>query len=149
VAEPLSDETLLAKLQNIDVNFQGVRQYYTDTPNPIAVATIKKERRIPELFEELATLHNHCKILIIVDEGNDLDNPYMLVWRVTNNIDAKRDVVTEPFIMVDATNKDPELGEIEREWPPDVVCDAKVLEDLRKRGVLDIDEEFIRKYGLV
>ena len=149
VAEPLSDEALLAKLQNIDANFQGVRQYYTDTPNPIAVATIKKERRIPELFEELATLQNHCKILIILDEGNDLDNPYMLVWRVTNNIDAKRDVVTKPFIMVDATNKDPNLGEIEREWPPDVVCDAKVLEDLRKRGVLDIDEEFIRKYGLV
>ncbi len=149
VAEPLEDAALLSKLQAIDSSFYDVRQYYTDTPNPIAIATIKKRRRIPELFNALTALQKHCKILIIVDEGNDLDNPYMLVWRITNNIDAKRDVITEPFIIVDATNKNPGLGEIEREWPPDVVCDAKVIEDLRKRGVLDIDEEFIRKYGLM
>jgi len=85
----------------------------------------------------------------VVNDFDDLDNPYMLIWRVTNNIDAKRDVRTEPFIMIDGTNKDPRIDNFPREWPPDVVCDPEVIEALRQRGLLDLDDEFLKRFGIV
>ena len=68
---------------------------------------------------------------------------------MTNTIDAKRDVRLEPFIMVDGTDKNPKIDKNVREWPPEVVCDEKTLKDLMRRGVLDIDEEFIKRFGLL
>ena len=52
-----------------------------------------------------------------------------LVWRVVNNIDASRDVVLEPFIAVDATNKG-DVDGFEREWPGDTFCTKEVLDTL-------------------
>ncbi|BCD60434.1 MULTISPECIES: menaquinone biosynthesis decarboxylase [unclassified Nitratiruptor] len=149
VEELLSDKELLEKLQSIDGNFLDVKQYMTNTKNPLAIAVYKKEKSLQTLFEKLGALQQHCKVLIVVNDCDDLDNPYMLVWRVVNNIDAQRDVVLEPFIIVDGTNKDPKIDTFDREWPPDVVCDKEVIKSLRERGILDIDEEFIKKYGIV
>jgi 4-hydroxy-3-polyprenylbenzoate decarboxylase len=71
----------------------------------------------------------------------------MLVWRVANNIDAKRDIRLAPFIMVDATDKT-EADGFTREWPGDVVCDAEVLKDLRRRGIVRFDEAFAERFML-
>lgn len=93
-------------------------------------------------------MSSHIKILVVVDEDcNDIENPYMLIWRVTNNIDAGRDLRIDPFIMIDATNKN-ELDGYTREWPPDVLCDKGVLNSLKQKGLIDIDEEFEKKFYL-
>ncbi len=149
VEKPLSDKKLLKKMKELDATVTGVRQFFTETPNPICVATINKQRSAQETIADLVPLKKSIKILIIVDETrNDLDNPYLLLWRVVNNIDAGRDVLLEPFIAVDATNKDTRDG-YEREWPGDTLCTPSVLERLQEKGVIDIDEAFIRKWGLV
>jgi len=94
-------------------------------------------------------LKEHIKVLIIVDkENNDINDVYMLVWRVVNNIDASRDVVLKPFIVVDATNKG-EVDGFTREWPGDTFCTKEVLDMLQEKGLIDIDEAFIRKFGLL
>ena len=72
----------------------------------------------------------------------------MLVWRVVNNIDASRDVLLEPFIAVDATNKG-DVDGFKREWPGDTFCTKSVLDDLQEKGLIDIDEVFIKKFGLL
>ena len=72
----------------------------------------------------------------------------MLLWRVVNNIDALRDVILEPFIAIDGTNKS-EIDGFNREWPDDTHCTKEVLDDLQKRGLIDIDEKFIREFGLL
>jgi 4-hydroxy-3-polyprenylbenzoate decarboxylase len=101
------------------------------------------------LIKKLKVLKEHIKLLIIVDKiNNDIEDPYMLVWRVVNNIDASRDVVLEPFIAVDATNKG-ELDGFEREWPGDTFCTKEVLDMLQEKGLIDIDEQFIKKFGLL
>jgi len=147
--EILKDNELLEKFKEIDENVKELKQYKLETKNPVVVITYDKKRCVKELFGELDELKKYIKILVVVDEkGNSLDNPYMLIWRVVNNIDAKRDILLEPFIMVDATNKN-ELDGFAREWPEDVVCDKEVIEDLKKRGVLDIDEEFIKRFGII
>ncbi len=150
VEELLSDEELLKKLRAIEPNIVAIRQYEKEAKNPIAVVALQKSYPVPKLFARLAPLAKHIKVLIVVDsEGNDIANPYMLLWRVVNNIDAKRDVLLRPFIMVDATNKDPNIDDFDRQWPPDTVCSREVIEELRKRGLIDVNEEFLRKFQIV
>jgi 4-hydroxy-3-polyprenylbenzoate decarboxylase len=145
----LSDAEMLAMIRKINPNVTALRQYFTQTQNPVTIVTVNKQRSQQYLISELAVLKPYIKVLIIVDEdGNDLDNPYMLIWRVVNNIDAGRDVVLEPFIAVDASNKDTRDG-YDREWPGDTLCSRDVLDRLQAKGVIDIDEAFIEKWGLL
>lgn len=146
----LSDEKLLEEMQKITDEVKQLKQYYTHTKNPITVIAVDKKRSQKELFEALKPLYKNIKILIIVDDANqnDVNNPYMLVWRVTNNIDSNRDLYIEDnTICLDGTNKN-HHDNFKRRWPDDVNCSREVLEDLRQRGILDISDEFIKKYQL-
>jgi 4-hydroxy-3-polyprenylbenzoate decarboxylase len=146
----LSDEELLIRTRKICKDIKGLKQYYTDTKNPIVIVTVEKSRSQKYLFEELKPLFNHIKILVIVDEkNNDLENTYMLVWRVVNNIDSNRDIFIDGnTIGVDATNKN-KFDNFQRRWPDDVVCTKSVIDDLRKRDLIDCDDNFIKKWGIL
>jgi 4-hydroxy-3-polyprenylbenzoate decarboxylase len=145
----LSDEVLLKKIKNITDEIKDLKQYKTDTKNPITIIKVNKKRNMRYLYKDLELLSNNISILIFIDDKkNNLNNPYMLVWRVVNNIDAKRDIYLDNKIIgIDATNKNM-LDNFNREWPDDVECNIKVLEDLRERGIIDIDDEFIQKFYL-
>ncbi len=145
----LSDGELLELAQKQNENIKGLKQYMTETKNPICVISVEKKRSQKYLISSLHKLSAYIKVLVVVDEkGNDLSNPYMLIWRVVNNIDATRDITLEPFIALDATNKNEKDG-YEREWPGDTLCSAEVLDSLRVRGIIDIDDRFIKKWGLL
>ena len=149
VSEPLADQELLTLMQEIDSDIHNLKQYMTDTKNPITIVAVDKNISQLEVIKSLEPLAPHIKILVIVDEqNNDLENPYMLIWRVANNIDASRDIVTTPFIAIDATNKN-SLDGYTREWPGDTLCDKKTLESLSQKGLIDIDDAFIKKFGLL
>jgi 4-hydroxy-3-polyprenylbenzoate decarboxylase len=149
VRAPLADAELLSKMQALVPEITGVRQYFTHTRTPICVATIDKTQSVQTILPTLESLAEHIKLLVLVDaEGNDLDNPYMLIWRVVNNIDAGRDVGLHPFITVDGTNKGTVDG-YEREWPGDTLCTPAVIESLQERGLIDVDEVFLQKWGIV
>jgi len=149
VKELLSDSELLMKIQDIEPNVVELKQYFTQTKNPICVITVNKEKSQLKLIKKLKVLKEHIKLLIIVDkENNDINDLYMLVWRVVNNIDASRDVILKPFIAVDATNKG-EVDGFKREWPGDTFCTKEVLDMLQEKGLIDIDEAFIKKFGLL
>ena len=148
--EILDDKILLEKIQNISIDVKDLKQYYTDTKSPIVVITVEKNRSQKYLIDELKPLFNHIKILAIVDEkNNELDNPYMLVWRVVNNIDSNRDIYIDGHtVCIDATNKNSH-DNFQRRWPDDVVCTTSVVEDLRKRNIIDVDDSFIKYWGLI
>jgi len=67
---------------------------------------------------------------------------------VVNNIDAQRDITLSPFIVVDGTNKS-EVDGFNREWPGDTFCTKETLDSLQERGLIDIDDAFIKKFGLL
>jgi 4-hydroxy-3-polyprenylbenzoate decarboxylase len=149
VEELLSDAVLLSKMQIIDNNILEVKQYMTQTKNPLCLISVDKQTSMKMLNVKLRTLEKHIKLLVIVDKANnDLNNPYMMVWRVVNNIDAQRDVTLIPYITIDATNKNAYDG-FKREWPGDTFCTKSVLDSLQEKGLIDIDESFVRKFGLL
>ena len=147
--EVIGDEALLHKARAIDGNIVALKQYVTDSANPITVIQYEKQRPARELFDALKPLAAYIAVCVFVDtRQNDVNNPYMLVWRVTNNIDAQRDIWLEEMIGVDGTNKDAMDG-FAREWPGDVLCDKSVFEALRARGLIDLEDQAVRNYQLI
>lgn len=88
-----------------------------------------------------------AKLIIVVDEGVDVQDVSEVMWRVFNNIDARRDVMlvegpldaldhSSPLphlgtkMGIDATRKWPSEGHL-REWPGDIIMndDIKKLVD--------------------
>ena len=146
----LTDSELLQRLQKITPEIKQLKQYYTHTKNPVTVIAVDKKRSQKHLFETLKPLYDHIKILIIVDDANqnDVNNPYMLLWRVVNNIDSNRDIyINGHTIGVDGTNKN-EMDNFLRRWPDDVDCTPSVLQSLRDRKIIDVSDELIKQYQL-
>jgi 4-hydroxy-3-polyprenylbenzoate decarboxylase len=119
------------------------------TANPITVISVKKTGSLKNRFTTLEALKLFLRIVIFVDETkNDIHNPYMLVWRVTNNMDAARDIYrSESIVAIDGTMKT-EMDGFEREWPGDVECTPSVVEYLKSLGLWDLDQKLEKKYQL-
>jgi len=147
--EVLKDDELLSVLKECDTDIIGLRQHMRRTRNPISVIAVKKTKPMKEVFENIKHLGDHLRIVVFVDEEkNDLDNAYMLVWRVVNNIDAQRDFfIHEDMMGVDGTNKS-DIDGFEREWPGDVECSVTVLESLHQRGLVNLEDPLFNKFQL-
>jgi 4-hydroxy-3-polyprenylbenzoate decarboxylase len=146
----ISDEELLRKSQNLAKEIISLKQYKNYTKTPITVIKIDKIRKVKELYKDLKPLKEHTKLLIFIDsQKNSLSNPYMILWRVLNNIDAKRDIfLQKEYIGVDGTNKG-DIDEFKRCWPDDTNCSEDVINSLQKRGLIDVDERFLDKFRIV
>ncbi len=146
----LSDSELLKKMQQLSDEVKTLKQYFTNTKNPVTVITVDKKRSQKYLIEDLKPIFEHIKVLVIVDAANqnDVENAYMLIWRVVNNIDSNRDIYIENnTISIDATNKN-SYDNFKRRWPDDVDCSKEVLQSLKQRGIIDISLEFEKKFQL-
>lgn len=141
------DEQIYDRISSFIQGDFSLKQYFTNTPSPICVIALEKKASIKEMLENFKAISEYIKILFIVDkEQNEVDNPYMLVWRVVNNIDAKRDIfLTKDFVVVDATNKS-EIDGYTREWPNDVTCNPKVISELIDKKIIHVKKEFLKHY---
>ncbi len=148
--EIISDEELFSKIVEIEPTIREIKQYKTYTKTPITVISIDKKERVEQVYKRLEHIKTYTKLLIFVDyEKNDLNNPYMLIWRVVNNIDAKRDIfLQKEYIGIDATNKG-DIEDFPRLWPDDTDCDREILDSLRSRNLIDINENFLNKFYLI
>lgn len=145
----LDDGELLEKVKALVPDVVSLEQYMRGTKNPITVISLDKKKSAQNYFEALSSLNKNIRILVFVDaKKNDITNPYMLVWRVTNNIDAMRDIYqSELMVGIDGTNKN-SLDSYYREWPDDVDCTQSVVSSLKERGIWDLDDKIYSKFQL-
>ncbi len=146
----LDDNALLALLQDKMQNIILLKQYYPHTRNPICVISVeKKDKSIIESAKNLLGFEEYLRIVVFVEHtSNDLNNPYMLLWRVVNNIDAQRDILTSKHcFFIDATNKGV-MDKHFREWPAETNCSMEVIENLKKKGFLKDFEKLNQKFHL-
>jgi 4-hydroxy-3-polyprenylbenzoate decarboxylase len=145
----LGDEELLKKVKEVVPDAVNLHQFMRRTKNPITVISVNKTQNAKEYFDALVVLSTHIRIVVFVDEAkNDIFNPYMLIWRVTNNMDALRDVyVSGLMVGIDGTNKNM-LDGFTREWPDDVDCTPSVVESLKSKGVWDLSDKEYEKFQL-
>ena len=147
--ESIDSPVLLEQLQAIIPEITGATQYMRHTANPITVISVAKNRSLKSVIPALESLSAYLRIVIFVDKAkNDIHNPYMLLWRVTNNMDAARDVYrSESIVTIDGTMKTAVDG-FEREWPGDVECTPSVVERLKSLSLWDLDPKLEKKYHL-
>lgn len=145
----LGDEELFDRVKELIPDAVHLHQYMRRTKNPITVISVNKTKTVKEYFDALVTLSTNIRIVVFVDEAkNDVFNPYMLIWRVTNNMDALRDIfVSGLMVGVDGTNKNI-LDGFSRRWPDDVDCTPSVVESLKQKGIWDLDDKLYTKYQL-
>ena len=144
----IEDAKLLETIKILDSSVVDLKQYYTNTANPICVIQYNKTKPAKEIFDKIKSLKEHLRIVVFVDTNqNDVNNPYMLIWRVTNNIDASRDIFIDEIVGIDGTNKG-KIDGFTREWPDDVNCDKETIESLRKKGLIEISDEEIEFYQI-
>lgn len=145
----LGDEELFARVKEIVPDAVALHQFMRRTKNPITVISVNKTKNAKNYFDALVTLSMHIRVVVFVDEAkNDIFNPYMLIWRVTNNIDAMRDIfISGLMVGIDATNKNL-LDGFSREWPDDVECTESVVDALKQKGVWDLNDKMYEKFQL-
>jgi 4-hydroxy-3-polyprenylbenzoate decarboxylase len=145
----LDDAELLERVKELIPDVTDLHQFMPETNNPVTVISINKTKNVREYFNALLELSPHLRIVVFVDVmKNDIRNPYMLIWRVTNNIDAQRDIYTSGLMVgIDGTNKSAIDG-FTRRWPDDVECTQSVIETLKEKSLWDIDEILEKKYQL-
>ncbi|EAI3659222.1 menaquinone biosynthesis decarboxylase, partial [Campylobacter jejuni] len=131
--EILEDEKLL-ELFKTKVELLNLKQFYKESKSPIVCILLDKKEKIEQSFDKLLEFKKHFRILVFLDVENKLENSYMLVWRVVNNIDAKRDIfIKEERLGVDASAKGEAEGYL-RAWPKQTDCTKSVIEDLILRN---------------
>ncbi|MCX6061221.1 MAG: menaquinone biosynthesis decarboxylase [Campylobacterales bacterium] len=140
---------LLERIRPLLPEVCEVTQYMRHTANPITVMSVKKNRSLATTAKMLTSLEPFLRIVVVVDaENNDINNPYMLLWRVANNIDAGRDIcVSGSIVSVDGSTKSLMDG-FEREWPGDVLCTPGVVDKLKSLSLWDLDTKREQKYQL-
>ncbi|MBW6488702.1 menaquinone biosynthesis decarboxylase [Sulfurimonas sp.] len=145
----LGDEELLARVKEVMPDALNLHQYMRRTKNPITVISVNKTKNAKQYFDALVELSMHIRIVVFVDaQKNDIFNSYMLIWRVTNNIDAQRDIfISGLMVGVDGTNKNM-LDGFERRWPDDVDCTQSVIDSLKSKGIWDLNEKVHEKFQL-
>lgn len=145
----LSDEELFTRVKELIPEATNLHQFMRRTANPITVISLNKKRNVKSYFDVLTDLSAYIRIVVFIDEvKNDVYNPYMLIWRVTNNIDAQRDIfISSLTVGVDATTKNA-LDNFDREWPDDVECSTEIVDRLKAKGVWDLNNDLYKKYQL-
>ncbi|OEX36473.1 menaquinone biosynthesis decarboxylase [Campylobacter jejuni] len=146
--EILEDEKLL-ELFKTKVELLNLKQFYKESKSPIVCILLDKKEKIEQSFDKLLEFKKHFRILVFLDSNNKLENPYMLVWRVVNNIDAKRDIfIKADRVGVDASAKGLVEG-YERVWPKQTDCTKSVIEDLILRNILENNSELFSKFEIL
>jgi len=147
--ESLESAVLLPKIQALIPEVVSIAQYMRHTANPVTIVSVNKNKKIKECFDRLAELDSYLRIVVFVDDAtNDIYNPYMLLWRVTNNMDAGRDVfVRNATVGIDGTTKN-SIDGYDRQWPDDVECTPSVVQHLKDLALWDLDEKSVIKYHL-
>ena len=145
----LGDDELFSRVKELIPDAMNLHQFMRRTKNPITVISVKKTKNAKSYFDALIELSMHIRIVVFVDEAkNDIFNPYMLIWRVTNNMDAIRDVyISGLMVGIDGTNKNL-LDGFSREWPDDVECTQSVVDALKQKGVWDLSDKMYEKFQL-
>lgn len=145
--EILEDEKLL-ELFKTKVELLNLKQFYKESKSPIVCILLDKKEKIEQSFNKLLEFKKHFRILVFLDTENKLENPYMLVWRVVNNIDAKRDIfIKEERLGVDASTKGEAEGYL-RTWPKQTDCTKSVIEDLILRNILENNPDLFNKFEI-
>ncbi len=146
---PLPASTLIHQaLQEISPLLAAFHVPRLKVRNPLLLVNFQKDgSHTGRNVAEKLLSHDALKpfsIAILYDAAIDLADASLVLWKVFNNVDPKRDVIRQAGRMViDATRKGPE-DDHHRPWPDDIVMDFAIVERVASRAEELGIQEFVR-----
>ena len=118
----------------LGVDATHIKEKSGNFANEFHILTVHKEKpgqgRLA--LEDYLSSNPH-KFVFAVDDDVDPQDLSTVMWKVFNNIDAKRDLIKiENKIGIDATKKWKEEG-LTRDWPNDIVMTKEIKDKVSKR----------------
>lgn len=137
-----SNQALYGTRLGVDATAAKGRESQSGVSDTYKVIALKKER--PGQGRQALEAHmngDRDKFTIAVDEGVNPQDLSTVMWKVFNNVDAKRDIVViGSQIGIDATKKVREEG-LTRDWPDDIVMTDEIVQRVTERwGEYGIDQ---------
>ena len=136
---PMPSPTLIEQaLREISPLLAGFHVPLTEVKNRLLLVNFQKDGHHPgrNLAEKLLG-HDVLKafsLFILYDVSIALRDSSLVLWKVFNNVDPKRDIIrNDRRIVIDATRKGPE-DEHHRPWPDDIVMDPAIVERVELRA---------------
>jgi len=129
-----SNEAMYGSRLGIDATNNTKRDAENNIKVTYKILFINKEKpwQGKEAIEEFIKTNDN-KFVIAVDYGIDPNDMSTIMWKVFNNIDAKRDIVIiENKFGVDATTKLREEG-LTRDWPKDIEMSGDIKQYVNER----------------
>ena len=142
-----ADEVIEKSLKNTSGLLSAFHTPQLDVRNRLLLLTFAKDGRTPgrTLSERLLRKRalKTFSILVLLDSGIDLRDYSLVLWKVFNNVDPKRDILRCGGRMaIDATRKSVEDGHT-RPWPADIEMAPEVARSVRERAKELGIEEFL------
>ncbi|MFT4145293.1 MAG: menaquinone biosynthesis decarboxylase [Mobilitalea sp.] len=135
-----SNEALYGYRLGVDATSKNTLQKENTVTNTYHIMSICKERpgQGKEVLSDYMDTHSDKFVIAVDEEVNPLDLSTVM-WKVFNNIDAKRDLlILDGKIGIDATKKWREEG-ITRDWPNDIEMSQEIKQQVNERW---------RQYGI-
>jgi 4-hydroxy-3-polyprenylbenzoate decarboxylase len=129
-----SNQALYGSRLGVDATNSSAGEEKSDVTNTYHILLIHKEKP----WQGRTTLEEYMKcnpdkFTIAVDDDIQPNDLSTIMWKVFNNIDAKRDlVILEQKIGIDATKKWREEG-LTRDWPNDIIMAEKIKHQVDER----------------
>ncbi len=139
------NEQIAAALQSVAESLLGFHMPAFTTRHRLLLMNLRKDGRLSggALAHGLLA-HPHLAaftILVLYDAHIDLRDNSLVLWKVFNNVDPKRDIIrVHGRMLIDATKKGQEDGH-QRPWPEDIVMSPEIVERVQQRaGELGIED---------
>ncbi len=143
-----SPETIASSVREVSDNLVAFFDPDLKVRNRMLILNLRKDgkitgRKLASPVLEHPGLTGYS-IFLLYDEGIDLRDSSLTLWKLFNNVDPKRDIIRSGGrVVIDATRKGPEDGHL-RPWPDDIVMDPEIVERVKRRAAELGIEEFIQ-----
>ena len=114
----------IRNIKALDDYIIEIRTIFGDISLPIIIIKIRKDRhKRVAFFRDLLLAASVLSqgIAVFYDEEVDIYDDSLLLWRVFNNVDPRRDIsIRDRLVIIDATTKS-ELDGHQRPWPEELI----------------------------
>ncbi len=133
-----ADKTIAKYLKSVSDRLTSFHILPLEVRNRVLLLNLAKDEETPGkpiLEKLLAETHlDPFSILVALDSAIDLRDYSLVLWKIFNNVDPKRDLIRQNGrICIDATRKGPADGHT-RPWPDDIEMDPEVVKSVRERA---------------
>ncbi|MCE5336891.1 MAG: menaquinone biosynthesis decarboxylase [Desulfobacteraceae bacterium] len=137
-SEPPSSENVAVSVREVSGNLGASHAPVLESRTQVLLIAFSKDGKTPgRIISEKILSHSgldYFSVFVLLDEWIDLRGYSVVLWKIFNNVDPKRDILRlNGRMVIDATKKGAEDGHA-RPWPDDIEMAPDIVSRAKKRA---------------